>query len=292
MPMTFTTQEIDRWTVRIARHRAPNRPTVILTNALPQSIRCWESHWDALAVHFDLLAVDLPGFGLSSGSEDVMRPSAQATFLKTLMDKHHIDKAFLVGPDIGVPVVLWFAAHHPERVLGLNIYDGPGIWPPDFSDTLRQVSQSKLVRWLGTLPLIRGQFMAQNFQVATSGGYQRHDPSPQAKVEYQQIAYDKTKNAFALAFLGSYAQELPLLQAKLPSIHSPVLITWGAKDEFVPPSNAQKLHALLPKSEVTIFEDAGHFSHEDAGPAWLERFLTFTTKLHHDALSTTTTANA
>ena len=77
-PMVFTTREIGGFTVRLAQSRAPGRPTVVLTNALPQSIRCWESHWEGLAERFNLIAVDLPGFGLSSGSGDVMRPSAQA----------------------------------------------------------------------------------------------------------------------------------------------------------------------------------------------------------------------
>ena len=273
--MTFTTEEIGGWTVRTARAHTPDRPTVLLTNALPQSIRCWESHWDGLAEHFDVLAVDLPGFGMSSGSGEIMRPSAQADFLAALMDAHGIEQAFVVGPDIGAPVALWLAAEHPERVLGVNVFDGPGTWPPDFDSVLRTVSRSGLVRWLGRT-LLRGQFMAQNAQVATSLGYQRYTPSPAAQAEYQQIAADRVKNANALDYIGSYAEELPLLEAMLPTIQAPVLITWGAEDTFVPPTNAQKLHALLPNSEVTIFEGAGHFSHEDAGDAWLARFVSFT----------------
>ena len=55
----------------------------------------------------------------------------------------------------------------------------------------------------------------------------------------------------------------------------PVLITWGAEDPFVLPSNAERLHQLLPNSELTIFEAAGHFSQEDADEAWLARFAAF-----------------
>ncbi len=58
----------------------------------------------------------------------------------------------------------------------------------------------------------------------------------------------------------------------------PVLITWGARDPFVRVSNARRLHALLPHSELTVFEDAGHFSQEDADDLWLQRFCTFVKK--------------
>ena len=41
------------------------------------------------------------------------------------------------------------------------------------------------------------------------------------------------------------------------------------------PTNAQRLHALLPNSESTVFPDAGHFSHEDADATWIDRLATF-----------------
>ncbi len=119
--------------------------------------------------------------------------------------------------------------------------------------------------------------MKQNFEVATSAGYDHFAPSPTAIEEYRSICFDAGRHRNAFDFLGSYGEELPRLEQRLPSISAPVLITWGARDEFVRPSNAQNLHALLPASEVTIFDDAGHFSHEDADDRWLQRFLAFVT---------------
>ncbi|KAA3608625.1 MAG: alpha/beta hydrolase [Planctomycetota bacterium] len=275
MTMTFSTTEIGGLTIRTAQSKSSDRPKVVLTNGLPQSIRCWESHWEGLSERFDLLAVDLPGFGMSEGSGAIMRPSAQADFLAKVFDAFHIDQAFVVGPDVGVPVALSFAADYPNRVLGLNIFDGPGTWPPDFSDVLRLAVRSRLARWMGTVPPMRKRFMDQNYEVATKLGYHHYRPTPEAKAEYRQIADDRVKHANAFVFLGSYGKELPKLEAKLPTIQKPVLITWGAEDHFVFPSNAEKLHQKLPNSEVTIFENAGHFSHEDAGKAWLDRFSVF-----------------
>ena len=80
--------------------------------------------------------------------------------------------------------------------------------------------------------------------------------------------------------MGSYAAELSQLEERLPSIIVPVLITWGAADRFVLPSNAERLLELLPNAELTIFDGAGHFSHEDADQAWLDRLTTFATAHH------------
>ena len=285
--MDFQRHAIGNVDLRIAQVGDGNRPTVVMTNAFPQSIRCWESLWDRLAEHVDLLAVDLAGFGRSTASGAVMRPSAQAELLVELLDTLGIDSAFLVGPDIGVPVTLWLAATHPERVLGINIFDGPATWPTDFDPALRSATRSRLVRWLGTRAPLRRRLMKQNFQVATSGGYHHFTPSETAIEEYRTICFDAERHQNAFDFLGSYADELPRLEERLPSIAAPVLINWGAHDQFVRPSNAEHLHARLPNSELTVFDDAGHFSHEDADDQWLHQFLAFveTNRPHHPPIS-------
>ncbi|AOW93529.1 hypothetical protein BFN03_15035 [Rhodococcus sp. WMMA185] len=273
--MRFERQTVDGHDLRIARVHNGGRPTVVMTNAFPQSIRCWESLWERLADNFDLLAVDLPGFGKSTGSGSVMRPSAQAEILVKLMDANGIDQVFLIGPDIGVPVSLWLASNRPERLLGLNIFDGPGTWPSDFDPALRAATRSRVVRWLGARPPMRRLLMKQNLGAATAAGYHHFTPSAAAVEEYRTICFDPEKNRNSLDFLGSYAAELPELEKRLSSITVPVLITWGAHDQFVRPSNAERLHELIQGSELTVFDDAGHFSHEDADDEWLQRFRTF-----------------
>ena len=275
MTMRFEQQQVGGFEVRTARSSGGGDTTVVMTNALPQSIRCWESVWDRLADRFDLLAVDLPGFGMSSGSGSIMRPSAQAEWMVELLDANEIDRAFLIGPDIGVPVVLWLASSHPERVRGINVYDGPGTWPPDFDAGLRAATRSRLVRWLAVRPPMRKRLMAQNLRTATLAGYDHFTPSAEAAAEYRRLCYDPVKHRNAVDFLGSYGSELPTLEERLPSVTVPALITWGALDPFVLPSNAERLHALLPNSELTVFDDAGHFSHEDADEVWLARFTEF-----------------
>ncbi|WP_051407399.1 alpha/beta fold hydrolase [Nocardia sp. CNY236] len=273
--MHFERQTVGDHDLRVARVHDGDRPTVVMTNALPQSIRCWESLWDRLSDNFDLLAVDLPGFGRSTGSGSVMRPSAQSDVLARLMDANGIGETFLIGPDIGVPVSLWLASSQPERLLGVNIYDGPGTWPADFDPSLRAATHSRLVRWLGTHRPVRRGLMKRNLDAATAAGYHHFTPSAAAVEEYRAICFDPQKHCNAFDFLGSYAEELPVLEERLPSVTVPVLITWGAHDQFVHPSNAERLDALLPNSEVTVFDDAGHFSHEDADDEWLQRFRTF-----------------
>lgn len=55
-------------------------------------------------------------------------------------------------------------------------------------------------------------------------------------------------------------------------ISVPTLIIWGADDSWIPVDRAQRLHALIPGSELRIIEDCGHLVQEDQ-PAHLNRLL-------------------
>ena len=73
-----------------------------------------------------------------------------------------------------------------------------------------------------------------------------------------------------MAYLASYEQELTALGDLLPQTSRPVLITWGRDDAFVLLENGERLNELLPSSELVVFDEAGHYSHEDAGDRYVE----------------------
>jgi hypothetical protein len=43
----------------------------------------------------------------------------------------------------------------------------------------------------------------------------------------------------------------------------PTLIVWGARDSMIPVSHARTAHTAIPGSRLEIFEQAGHFPHQD-----------------------------
>jgi len=51
----------------------------------------------------------------------------------------------------------------------------------------------------------------------------------------------------------------------LPSITVPVRIIWGENDAWLPPATAERLHQLIPGSDLVLLPDTGHFATED-GP--------------------------
>lgn len=255
----FTT--VDGLKIRYRMHRNPGKPKLLLTNSLPQTILCWDNHWDDLSKNFEVLAVDLPGFGLSESRSDLLSPSGASGFLAKAIAHWSCEGCIAVGPDIGVPVVLSLAQTRPDLVAGLVIFDGPGYYEPVLSFDLRYLVKHGWFRRLAAL-----MFRSDTYLKGVFGrGYKKRSVPPDVYREYREANKDRASFERTLTFFRSYPHELLVIGNGLASMRTPTLIVWGEEDVFVPVQNAHELARRIPHNQLHVFEGCGHFSHEDAG---------------------------
>lgn len=237
---------------------------LLLTNAWPQSIRCWDDQWDALAERFSLLAVDLPGFGRSEGRRSAMTPTAQAEILAQLVRRLDRGPVTLVAPDVGVPAAFALALDHPDALDGLVTFNGPAHHPPGMSFELALLGRSRAVR--ATMRYGGALFALVAFQ----RGYERHRLARSARREYLGIAASPRRFGLQLDYQASYATELPRIQAALSEIEVPVLLPWGVEDPFIRLGEGERIAEALPNATWEPLAGCGHFAHEDAGARFVE----------------------
>lgn len=100
-------------------------PALLLLHGWLGHWRSWRKVMPALAAHFTVIVPDARGYG------DSAKPDAGYDGL-TLKDDmrqllhalgHH--EAYVMGHDMGAPVALLYAAHHPDEVLGVGYFDEP-----------------------------------------------------------------------------------------------------------------------------------------------------------------------
>jgi pimeloyl-ACP methyl ester carboxylesterase len=252
---------IDGLKTRYRVHHNSGEPKLLLLNSLPHSIRCWDAHWHDLSRTFEILAIDLPGFGLSGSRPDLLSPSAAAVFLAKTIEQFSWQGCIPVGPDIGVPVTLSLAQTRPELLSGIVIFDGPGYYEPVFSFDLRWSMKYAWFRWLGAKVYKPDTYLKQVFQ----RGYKKQAPSPAAYAEYLALNRDRSAFERTMTFISTYKRELSLIGSGLEAMSVPSLIVWGQEDAFVPVENAHELARRLPRNRLHVFTGCGHFSHEDAG---------------------------
>jgi pimeloyl-ACP methyl ester carboxylesterase len=110
--------------------------TVILLHGFAETSRMWRPIIPTLAEKFTVIAPDLPGIGDSSIPDKIDMLEA-AKKIHALVRSLNIDKARVVGHDIGLMVAYAYAAQFPNETEKLAVMDAflPGVpgWEPIYN---------------------------------------------------------------------------------------------------------------------------------------------------------------
>jgi len=103
------------------RDIGPRVESVILLHGFPETGDAFASAVAALGKRYRLIVPDLRGAGLSQRPASGYEKKTLATDVKELMDQLKIDRAHVIGHDIGARVAYAFAVQYPERLLSLTV---------------------------------------------------------------------------------------------------------------------------------------------------------------------------
>jgi pimeloyl-ACP methyl ester carboxylesterase len=104
-------------------------PAVLLLHGFAETSRMWRPIIPLLAEKFTVIAPDLPGIGESSIPADKIDMITSAERIHGLLRSLKIDKARVVGHDIGLMVAYAYAARFPGETEKLAVMDAflPGV---------------------------------------------------------------------------------------------------------------------------------------------------------------------
>jgi len=97
---------------------------LLLTSPWPESLFAFHKIWPRLTERLSVIAVDLPGFGLSQGRADVLSPSGMGDFIPRLMGALGLEKVHAVAPDVGQGAFLFAAKSTPVLFESLIVGSG------------------------------------------------------------------------------------------------------------------------------------------------------------------------
>ena len=125
--ITSRTAEIDG--VQLHYMTAGHGPTVILLHGFAETSRMWKPIIPLLAEKFTVIAPDLPGIGDSSIPKDKIDMLSSANRIHGLVRSLGVEKARVVGHDIGLMVAYAYATQFPAETEKLAVMDAflPGV---------------------------------------------------------------------------------------------------------------------------------------------------------------------
>ena len=130
------TAEIDG--LKLHYFTAGNGPPVLLLHGYAETSLMWKPIMPLLAERFTVIAPDLPGIGDSAIPADGLDMKTAAIRMHGLARSLGVEKARVVGHDIGLMVAYAYAAQFPAEVEKLVVMDaflpGVGQWEAVYND--------------------------------------------------------------------------------------------------------------------------------------------------------------
>jgi pimeloyl-ACP methyl ester carboxylesterase len=185
-----------------------------------------------------------------------MNTETQSRILAEFVSQMHISDFHLVGPDIGMPVALHYALRGDCRAKSLVIGDGPGISPTFNGSIIDRMVDSALWRLIFRIGGA-GTFVAGANKLC----YVNYTPGTEELADY--VSSYKGRIGSVMEWFRTYPEIIDSIQPRLSEIKIPIQIFWGDLDQLLLVQTGKKIHELLPKSKLTVFENCGHFSYQD-----------------------------
>ena len=247
--------EIDSMIVHY-RMSGQGEPIVLLHDA-NSSLHTWAVWTEILSKHYQVISLDLPGFGLT-GPHPQRSYSAfmYVDFLERFAQALRLRRFHLVGNGLGAQIAWVYASQRPQRLRKLILCNALGFEPKETS----------LVGWLAKTPGLNRVLW-------------RITPRPAVRAFLEKVYADDSRispalvrrchdllrrsgNRKALTDRATTGDNRPPADV-VENINVPTLIIWGAEDAVLSPEYAYEFHRRIRKALLRIYPNTGHWPQEE-----------------------------
>ena len=223
---------------------------LLLLHGLGGSIESWSNNINFLSSKFRIIALDLPGFGLSDKPKINYSIKFYVSFLEKFIKRIKINHLFIIGSSLGGHIAVEFALKNREIVDKLILISPAGCLPKSFKGT----RELKIF-----LRIVNARSSRDIGRILTSIDTSMINPS-YADIMYKRLSLPGAKEAFISALKGSARAQR--YNNQLEKIDTSMLLIWGKKDRMIP------LKFIRPfmehgNSRIIIIENCGHRPHVD-----------------------------
>ena len=214
----------------------------------------------ALRDRFRCVALDYPGFGLSSPRPDYRYlPEEHARVVTAFVDRLALSEVTLVGHDWGGPIGIAAVQQRPAAFEGL-VLSNTWAWP--VGDLHIQALSHLFGNPLGRL-LVRQFTLFVNAMIPV--GRRLRKPTAAEMAHYRKPPAIPDASAVFPGRITASRDFLAEIEARLPDLASlPTLIVWGDADFAFRAKERQRWEQTFADHHTVIIEGAGHFVPSDA----------------------------
>lgn len=229
---------------------------LVLVHGIAGFIEEWQPAMEKLSKFYRVIALDLPGHGLSDKPEIPYTLDNLTDFLKDFITAKKLEHFYLAGHSLGGAVCLNFAVKYPPMIKKLIVINSAFIKIP-FSLRLLSMKLFQRINIKVPLSIVRS-ISKQSF----------HDSNAITR-DWLTHAYNYINRPGSLRAMFSVIHECTSFRGLkkglvdtflhgLSQINVPVLIIYSDKDRVLPNENSLLLHKLIKTSVIYRVLNCGH----------------------------------
>lgn len=223
-------------------------PLVLVHGFLGGSAQ-WDGYVDALADRFDLIALDLPGFGANSHLPPIDSIGGYADWVIAQLRDRSIRQYALLGHSMGGMIAQEVALRDRDRVTRLVLYatGAIGVLPGRFEpieDSKRRAAEDG----------------AEATARRIAATWFLHGP---AAPGYETCAAIAAKGRSDAINAGLDAMQSWSGDRRLAQIRQQTLVLWGDRDRTYPWSQIHRLWSGIPQTSLAVVPGCAHAIHAE-----------------------------
>lgn len=232
-----------------------DKPVLLFVHGIMGTWRNWIFNLLPFADRYRVIAVDLPGFGLSEMPKDPLTMQVYSDTVAELIRTLGLQNVTLVGNSMGGLVGTIFAKQNPELLEKLVLVDAAGF----------STSNKKTQRASRFIPLF-APLLALGYVLRTLIARSRVLSTIFTKIVlWRPMNIPSELILVLLSGLGKPAF-VPAAQSifstpvsRIPGeVTTETLIIWGRNDSLIPKRDAFKFARMIPHADLRLIPDTGH----------------------------------
>ena len=214
----------------------------------------WDDCLEQLSAHHRVIAPRHPGFGGSTGNDELADLPDLIYYYLDLLDTMELSGLPIVGHSLGGMIAAELAAVQPDRFTQVVLISPFGLWNGEHPG----------IDIFGSTP---AEYASSLFHDADSDAARAVAGRPREAAENGAVADDAMiefmlERAKAMSTSAKYLWPIPNrgLNKRLHRVRQPVLLLWGEHDGVTPPALADDFLAALSNAKLERIADAAHMS--------------------------------
>jgi pimeloyl-ACP methyl ester carboxylesterase len=232
--------KLDTTKIHYVSEGGKSKDAIVLVHGWTCNLTNWRDQIPELSKRARVLALDLPGHGLSDKPQVKYDMDLFAAAIDAVMKDAGVERAVLVGHSMGTPVVRQFYRKYPQKTLAIVIVDG-GLRPFGTKEQREQF-----------MAPLRGPNYKEAGAQMFSGMAATLSDADKERIKSSFLA---TPQHVIVSAMDALADESIYGTDK---INVPVLAVL-AKSPFWQPDTEQFLRSLAPDLEYQMWEGVSHF---------------------------------